>query len=510
MANNIFIILYSLSAMLTIGILFVSIPNSVKEKTIYFTCFLIHLFIYNAGAIIELTALDMNQAKVGNIVQYFGFPFFSPMIYLFAREYIKKPIRNYYKIGGLFIIPITSFIMVITQNFNNLYYSNLYLVYEGGIPSLVVEGSIYRTIVFLYIYLIYLVAFFSVFKAFYKGNVITRKKIKFLLISIAATVMAGLTYTLNLVPYRIDLIPVLMLIICCYIGYNIYVKNMFLSIPYARDKVLREMRDGYILFDSDDNFMDANKVAISIFPSLANAKDGENLFQFIKIPEVQILKDKKIEAIEISLTDKNNIKKDYRITVSKISKKNDLKVYSWLIYDISELKNIMGDLEYMAKFDPLTGIYNRSAFFSKGIIAFNNTKESNMCTALIMLDVDYFKKVNDTYGHICGDKILIEISERLKKSIRKKDIIARYGGEEFVILIQHIDAITARTIGEKLRKSIGGKKFTFKDKEFDVTISIGMTLYDGENYKNMEEALSVADKLLYEAKRFGRNKVVIG
>ena len=126
--------------------------------------------------------------------------------------------------------------------------------------------------------------------------------------------------------------------------------------------------------------------------------------------------------------------------------------------------------------------------------------------SLIMIDVDHFKKVNDTHGHIAGDFVLRELAQRIKQRIRKEECFARYGGEEFAVVIPESGPVKARRFAEKLRKLVADEPFAFEGKEMNITISLGVADM-GSDITEPAEFIKVADSHLYKAKEAGRNQV---
>jgi diguanylate cyclase (GGDEF)-like protein len=124
-----------------------------------------------------------------------------------------------------------------------------------------------------------------------------------------------------------------------------------------------------------------------------------------------------------------------------------------------------------------------------------------------MVDADHFKRVNDTWGHQCGDMVLKEIARILNEEKREADLLARYGGEEFLLLLAGISPEDARKSAERLRKAVESHKFSWKDTVIPVTISLGLCSRQGENIGKVEELIAECDRLLYVAKEGGRNRV---
>ncbi len=160
--------------------------------------------------------------------------------------------------------------------------------------------------------------------------------------------------------------------------------------------------------------------------------------------------------------------------------------------------------------DELTGIYNYRYFAEKLKEEQRRACRYNMPLSLIMLDIDWFKKFNDSYGHEVGNIVLRGITSVVKKCIRDVDIFCRYGGEEFVIILPQTPRIEVARIGERIRQQIEAASFGGGDNipELKVTVSVGITSYP-ENGKPDEELLSVADQALYRAKGAGKNLVCV-
>ena len=176
-----------------------------------------------------------------------------------------------------------------------------------------------------------------------------------------------------------------------------------------------------------------------------------------------------------------------------------------LVEDNTELGEQHEKLERMAHHDYLTDLCNRLFFFELSSPLYAMAKRGDMALGLAMIDIDYFKAVNDTYGHDAGDLILKEVSLIMSQNVRKSDIVARMGGEEFCILLSNCSQdISLRTM-ERIRKLVQEKTFHYRGKDINVTISVGLTV---ELSHSLEEMLKEADTNLYKAKNSGRNQVV--
>ncbi len=180
-------------------------------------------------------------------------------------------------------------------------------------------------------------------------------------------------------------------------------------------------------------------------------------------------------------------------------------LFSMIMYQ-NNLKHFNKELEKLSSTDKLTGLFNRFEIDKQLNIEKNKVdRNENYISSLIILDIDLFKNINDTLGHLVGDKVLKELSLFIKNHLRKIDTIGRWGGEEFIIILPFTDKNSAKVVAENLRKSIENHKF-LSNKSKKITVSLGVGELLKEN--SIEESLYITDKALYEAKNSGRNKVV--
>jgi diguanylate cyclase (GGDEF)-like protein len=165
-------------------------------------------------------------------------------------------------------------------------------------------------------------------------------------------------------------------------------------------------------------------------------------------------------------------------------------------------------LEKLALIDELTCVFNRRAFFKIAQKILMQAKRNGKNTALIMMDLDHFKQINDTYGHKAGDEVLKEFTNKIKAIIRENDIFARIGGEEFVLMLYDTDKNKIKTIADKILNEIRQTYVTYEEKTIRFTVSLGVYIIDTTSLKeNIQQALINADKALYTAKKTGRDKV---
>ncbi|WP_319533139.1 GGDEF domain-containing protein [uncultured Cohaesibacter sp.] len=158
------------------------------------------------------------------------------------------------------------------------------------------------------------------------------------------------------------------------------------------------------------------------------------------------------------------------------------------------------DLQAQAETDPLTGVFNRRYFFE------HYPQEIGPTDAVLLMDLDHFKQINDTHGHQVGDEVLRACVSRIQTALRRHDILARYGGEEFIALIKDVDQREAKNVAERIRRAVSDHEVKSAGKTIRVTVSIGIALGDPDAI-DIQALISQADGCLYSAKNSGRNRV---
>ncbi len=251
---------------------------------------------------------------------------------------------------------------------------------------------------------------------------------------------------------------------------------------------------------------------------------------FRKLEEIKPIRDNKFEVVRILLGKEmeynfNDMKSKIIIPLVFDKKliggicfytRSDTDYASFRYFDImiSELLAIFKmkyqytEKEFMSVLDGLTGLYNRRQFELGLEQEFNRTKRHPADFSLAILDIDFFKKVNDTYGHQYGDYVLKTVADLMKASFRKTDLLYRYGGEELVMIMPETNIEGALIPVQRLRRSIEEYGFDYNGVKAKVTASIGLTMNFGE-FKTATDLLKSADEALYKAKESGRNRVIL-
>lgn len=167
-------------------------------------------------------------------------------------------------------------------------------------------------------------------------------------------------------------------------------------------------------------------------------------------------------------------------------------------------------LQKLAALDPLTGVYNRRFGMARLREEFSRAVRATAPLGVLMFDIDHFKKVNDTYGHLAGDRVLVKAAKTTGAALRQGDILMRYGGEEFLVILPGASKEDSRAVGEKMRRMVEETSVADGDQVIRITISIGATSYPELEVTGEQDLVKRADEVLYKAKETGRNKVLAG
>lgn len=214
-----------------------------------------------------------------------------------------------------------------------------------------------------------------------------------------------------------------------------------------------------------------------------------------------------ITGEEWEITAKDGQLKTLLISTSVIRTMDGASHVLSMMHDITERKKLENQLREQAATDCLTRLYNRRYIIKALEKEISRINRFGGCLAVMMLDLDHFKRVNDEHGHLAGDTVLKEIARVAKENLRPYDVIGRFGGEEFFVLLPETCREDARFVGERIREAIAAARFLFDGARTKVTASIGVAQYREND--DSDSIIKRADDKLYRAKRTGRDQVVV-
>lgn len=211
-----------------------------------------------------------------------------------------------------------------------------------------------------------------------------------------------------------------------------------------------------------------------------------------------------------AMTDEESIEKAYDLGGSDyVTKPFRPKELQARVKRELKLAALQKELKLLALTDPMTKLYNRRYFTKVSAHILDMARRDKKDLSLMIMDIDKFKNINDTFGHAVGDEVIIEFAKVLHRQKRNSDVLCRFGGEEFVILLPETNCDGAEVVAEKIRKKTESLSINIdSNTTLQFTVSLGISSVFADNEENIEEALQRADEALYKAKNNGRNQVV--
>ena len=277
----------------------------------------------------------------------------------------------------------------------------------------------------------------------------------------------------------------------CFFKINHTVSEHYLNEVQEYTRDLLKSQDIFLSPGLGISVLDADKVT-----QANNEKEQKKYFYNVPIRYVNRLGGMVILAHDIAERMEDTEEEFFRTVVKQA-------------YVIMENSWLYNKVKRLAITDSLTGIYNHGFLYEVLNKEYAKAVRDNLSLSFMMLDLDYFKRLNDTYGHLQGDTVLYALSQILKTNVRIYDTVGRYGGEEFAIVLQDTRMEECLTFAERIRKNIEQHNFGDGNREIHCTTSIGIAHYPGTDIKNVDDLISKADKALYKAKGDGRNRVCI-
>jgi two-component system, cell cycle response regulator len=186
-----------------------------------------------------------------------------------------------------------------------------------------------------------------------------------------------------------------------------------------------------------------------------------------------------------------------------------VNVHYKLAHTIRELEASKRALAEQATTDPLTRLKNRRAFFENGSRQVSMARRYGTDLSILILDLDYFKRINDSFGHQAGDEALVTVAQILSQLTRTEDTVARVGGEEFALLLPDTNRLGAAVLAERIRNAVEREQFTVDGQPVQLTLSIGVASFAVERVDTVDQLLNIADQRMYLAKKHGRNRICV-
>jgi diguanylate cyclase (GGDEF)-like protein len=470
-----------------------------------FAMVMLALVIWTFCYIMELSSVTLEGKIFWASAKYFGassgpVAWFILALHLTKNDHwLTTPVQM-----ALWAFAIITCFVVFTNDFHHWFWTNIYLV--EGFPETQSEHGfffwVYAAIVYSFI-LTSVILFFQYYRttpAFYRRQA--------LLLALGGFVPLGGRiledfFKIDLFP-KVDNVILLFLLSGMLFAIAIFRYSALHIVHIGHNLVIQNISAGIIVLDMFERVVELNPYAKALMRSTDAPTIGKPLHEILDgWPQLAITPGAEQEvAVPYGAGERC-----FQLQSSQIKAENGAPAgYAVVLFDITARKHAERQLAALARTDPLTGITNRRHFYELAEAEFARARRYQRPLAIMMFDIDHFKQINDTYGHLVGDEAIKFVAAECQRHLRTTDILARYGGEEFICLLDEGNQADACRIAERVRHVIAESRLNVDQQTIQMTISIGIaSLHNRE--MTLSDLINQADQALYASKSNGRNQV---
>lgn len=494
----------------------------------YFSLMMAAATFYAAVAAMEAGSVAIADKIFWSTLEYVGSGGIAVLFLLFAETFAYERLRfNARQLVRLSLWPLLNVILVAT----NAWHHWVWTAVVPGLPpsnSAVYEHGPGYFWILSCIYLYGLRSFQLLAHSAFSGGPLQRRQALFLSLGSLFPYISGALYSLQITPVSLNLTPMSFMATGLFSFWVLFRIGVFDAVPLAREMLIEQLQDGVIVVDLQHRIVDINPQG----RSLTRLKDnylGRSLHEALSsVPELLTNYDRGIETpfglwlnsqhshyvtIQISsLADYQGRMRGRLLILHDITKRYQAEVElrqanDRLQHQLEEIKFLQTSLKDQAETDQLTGLFNRHYLNEILPKILEKAGQLGYSVVFVMFDIDYFKRVNDTFGHRAGDLVLKAFSQILLQQIQADDISFRLGGEEFLAVFPDLSLDAGRQRAESICQAFAASAVHWSGAEIKTTVSGGIAIFPKQGV-NDDDLLHVADLALYQAKRTGRNRVV--
>ncbi|RIE01665.1 diguanylate cyclase [Cohnella faecalis] len=474
-----------------------------------FIIYTIALSIYSFAYAFELASDTLWKVKLWTVIQYMGMPFAAPLGLMLILHYLGWKVSRK-GAAALLVVPSITWLMVATNDYHHLFYKVIRLKENLPSPLLDIEIGEWYIVHGIYTFSCLLAAAALLLSRWKQTRKSYRLQLFTLICGQLIPMVTAFLYLVGATPAGIDPVPMVMCITSGLYIWAILSIKMLTVIPIAKETIFDSMGEGVIVLDSAERLIDYNRAVGRMIPSLRPAMLGRTLdqvwteltgasFPFIRQPDGS--------AEELAWTS-NGMERFYEVRSSVLRHRNGEQAGSLLmLINVTELKRLQQELEHQAFYDGLTQIFNRTQFIRRGREMLAESLRLGNPFTVMLFDIDFFKRVNDNFGHETGDKLIVHVVSTCRRLLSADMLFARYGGEEFVLALPSSPLLDGSSIAERLRAELEAHPLLTAGGEIAVTASFGVAQAEIGRDETLDTLLRKADEALYASKRNGRNRV---
>lgn len=487
--------------------------------------------IWSLAAAIEAGVQGQADKVLWSQIEYIGSTNAIPFLFVFMLVYLNRETWiNKASMIGLWFIPVLTLILAWTNEWHGWVWTGFspdptgrnVLVYHHGPAFWVYIG---------YSYLLFITIIVTLAKDFFRANRLYRWQISTMIVAGVAIAVSGVLYLTPLNPIPgFDWTPIGTASAGLVFLWGILNFRLLDLVPIARAVLVEQLVDGIVVLDPMRRLVDINPAAqrmLKIHSKDWIGQPAQHLFESRidlskldfnqPVCRVECLYNefarRYFELQSSLLHDRAGCFSGWLILLHDITDRKQAEIAlqqanDQLQIQIAENQRLQEKLREQAIHDALTGLYNRRFFDEILGHELEKSRRGQCPVGIVMIDIDNFKQLNDTYGHKAGDLILQELSDLLRSKTRKEDIISRYGGEEFVLILPGMTEANASRRADEWRRAFSETELIYQDQAIHSTISIGVAAFPSGG-DTPDEVIRKADLALYAAKSAGRNRVAV-
>jgi diguanylate cyclase (GGDEF)-like protein len=466
---------------------------------------------YTFGYMCELASNTLAAIRFWLRVEAVGIAFLPTAWIVLAVHHTGVQNKRWFQLQAfMLLLSAVTFILSNTSEFHNLYYGSLILNPEAPFPVVTFVPKLWYWIHTIFINLAVFCGNILYTRAWVKAPIDKSQQAFVLLLGSLFPWVVFIAYLLGVIPWGIDPIPIAFLVPGLLYAWATFGLKMLEVTPIARQAVFQKLSDGVFVFDREGRLADFNAAGSKAFPEVtAEAKGRDGIKLFREYPVMQSIFDGPTDEQESMWIETDGAKVNYQLQRIELHDRDgDMVGFMVILRDITQFAAIVEGLQLQADIDPLTKTWNRNRWQQDGETLLVQARQKKDAISLILVDLDDFKPVNDTYGHLAGDAVLHEFALTCRKNLRAQDIFGRYGGDEFVIILPGVNAAEAAQLAERLKRAVESMTVMAGERNIKVTASFGVVTEQEWGPISLEELVQKADEALYEAKKAGENFVV--
>ncbi|WP_159887036.1 histidine kinase N-terminal 7TM domain-containing diguanylate cyclase [Paenibacillus puerhi] len=464
--------------------------------------------VYIFACAFEMASASVEEVKRWTVVEYIGISTAPALGLMLVLNYIGKPVSRK-GIALLFVIPILTMIMVTTNDVHLLMYTSVEFGTETSGPIANMDIGPYFIVHGLFTLACMMTAAILLMRVWRETRKNYRRQLVTLIFGQFLPLLAAFVYLMGMTPYGIDPVPIVLFVTSALYIWAMVSTQMLTVVPIAKEIIFESMGEGVLVLDSSLRLIDYNGTAARMLPGLSSSMIG------IKLDEAWIrlagypfpVKLGEGDVQEELVWFAQEQESYYQVRYSSLRGRAGERVGSLLmLIDVTEQRRLQDQLKKLAYYDGLTDILNRATFIHRAQELLRQSEQEGHPIACILLDIDRFKHINDTYGHDAGDRAIVHVVAVIQRLLSRGELFGRYGGEEFVILLPSPSIREAGETGERIRHTLEEHPLEIDDRRLVITASFGISHSSGSG-NSLEVLLRDADAALYQAKREGRNQV---